>query len=98
MSEQFSITPVDLYGLPARLVAAYELWKQGADLRAMYPRATFYRYRGDFLKKGIDIAIRQPSKPDNIIPLVRVLRPEAISQVPDWAVGTSLYFDPKKTA
>jgi II/X family phage/plasmid replication protein len=50
------------------------------------------------LKKGIDIAIRQPSKPDNIIPLVRVLRPEAISQIPEWAIGTSLYFDPKKSA
>jgi II/X family phage/plasmid replication protein len=94
MSEQFSITPVDLDGLPARLVAAYELWKQGVDLRAMYPRATFYRYRADFLKLGIDIAIRQPSKPDNVIPLVRVLKPEAIAQVPDWAIGTSLYFEP----
>lgn len=98
MSEQFSITPVDLDGLPARLVAAYELWKQGADLRAMYPRATFYRYRADFLKLGIDIAIRQPSKPNNVIPLVRVLRPEAIAQVPDWAIGTSLYFESKKPA
>jgi II/X family phage/plasmid replication protein len=98
MSEQFSITPLDLDGLPARLVAAYELWKQGADLRAMYPRATFYRYRSDFLKMGIDIAIRQPSKPENVIPLVRVLKPESIVQVPNWAVGTSLYFDPKKQA
>jgi II/X family phage/plasmid replication protein len=93
MSEQFSITPVDLEGLPARLVAAYELWKQGADLRAMYPRATFYRYRSDFLKLGIDIAIRQPSKLENVIPLVRVLRPEAIVQTPEWAVGTKLYFE-----
>lgn len=98
MSEQFSITPADLDGLPARLIAAYELWKQGADLRAMYPRATFYRYRADFLKLGIDIAVRQPSKPDNIIPLIRVLRPEAIAQVPQWAFGTQLYFDPKKKA
>ena len=45
------------------------------------PKATFYRYRREFLKHGIDIAIRQSSK--------------AIAQVPDWAVGTSLYFDPK---
>jgi II/X family phage/plasmid replication protein len=98
MSEQFNITPVDLDGLPARLVAVYRLWKEGEDLRALYPRASFYRYRSDLLKLGIDIAIRQPSKPKNIIPLVRVLRPEAIAQVPDWAVGTALYFDPKKRA
>lgn len=56
-------------------------------------RATFYRYRSDFLKLGIDIAIRQPSEPENVIPLVRVLKPEAISQVPDWAVGTSIYYE-----
>ncbi|MFV1921303.1 MAG: phage/plasmid replication protein, II/X family [Methylotenera sp.] len=92
MSEQFNITPVDLEELPARLIAVYKLWKEGEDLRALYPRATFYRYRGEFLKKGIDIAIRQPSKPENVIPLVRVLRPEAIAQVPEWAVGTSLYY------
>ena len=83
MSEQFSITPVDLEGLPAHLIAVYTLWNEGVDLRAMYPKASFYRYRSEFLKKGIDIAIRQPSKPDNIIPLDRVLRPEAIAQVPD---------------
>lgn len=98
MSEQFSITPVNLQGLPARLIAVYTLWKEGVDLRAMYPKASFYRYRGEFLKQGIDIAIRQPSKLENVIPLVRVLRPEAIAQVPEWAIGTSLYFDPKKSA
>jgi II/X family phage/plasmid replication protein len=98
MSEQFSITPANLEGLPVRLIAVYTLWKDGVDLRALYPKASFYRYRSEFLKQGIDIAIRQPSKPDNVIPLVRVLRPEAIAQVPDWAIGTSLYFDPKKQA
>jgi len=98
MSDQFSITPVDLEGLPARLIAVYTLWKEGIDLRAMFPKASFYRYRSDLLKQGIDIAIRQPSKPDNVIPLVHVLRPEAITQVPDWAFGTSLYFEPKKSA
>jgi len=98
MSEQFSITPVDLDGLPARLIAVYKLWKEGEDLRALYPKASFYRYRNEFRKLGIDIAIRQPSKPNNIIPLVRVLRPEAIAQIPEWAIGTSLYFSPQKHA
>lgn len=92
MSDQFSITPVNLEGLPARLIAVYTLWKEGVDLRAMFPKASFYRYRSDLLKQGIDIAIRQPSKPDNVIPLIHVLRPEAITQVPDWAFDTPLYF------
>lgn len=91
MSEQFSITPANLEGLPARLIAVSTLWKDGVDLRAMYPKASFYRYRTEFLKQGIDMAIRQPSKLDNVIPLVRVLRPEAISQIPEWAIGTVLY-------
>lgn len=95
MAEQFSLTPAILNDLPARLIAVYKLWKDGEDLRGMYPKATFYRYRSEFLKHGIDIAIRQPSTPDNVIPLIRVLRPEAIEQVPDWAIGTSLYFEPK---
>jgi II/X family phage/plasmid replication protein len=95
MSEQFNISPIDLEELPARLIAVYKLWKEGEDLRALYPKASFYRYRAEFLKQGIDIAIRQPSKPENVIPLVRVLRPEAIVQVPEWAIGTSLYFEPK---
>ena len=96
MSDQFSITPVNLEGLPARLIAVYTLWKEGVDLRAMFPKASFYRYRSDLLKQGIDIAIRQTSKPVNVILLVRVLRPEAITQVPNWAIGTSLYFNSPK--
>jgi II/X family phage/plasmid replication protein len=96
MAEQFSLTPAILGKLPGRLVAVYKLWKDGEDLRGMYPKATFYRYRAEFMKHGIDIAIRQASKPDNVITLIHVLRPEAIAQVPEWAIGTSLYFDPKR--
>lgn len=98
MAEQFSLTSEILDGLPGRLVAVYKLWKDGEDLRQLYPKATFYRYRLEFLKHGIDINVRQPAKLENVIPLVRVLRPEAISQVPDWAIDTSLYFDPKRHA
>ena len=98
MSDQFSITPVNLEGLPARLIAVYTLWKDGVDLRAIFPKASFYRYRSELLKQGIDIAIRQPSKPDNVIPLVQVLRPEAICQIPEWAIGSKLYFDTKQLA
>lgn len=94
MSEQFNISPENFDELPARLIAVYKLWKEGEDLRALYPKASFYRYRNEFLKLGIDIAIRQPSKPENVIPLIRVLRPEAISQIPDWAIGASILYNP----
>ena len=96
MSDQFSLTSESLDEPPGRLVAVYKLWKDGEDLRGMYSRTTLYRYRSELLKHGIDIAIRQPVKFENVIPLVRVLRPEAIAQVPDWAIGTSLYYEPKQ--
>ena len=77
--------------------SAAQGWLNRPEARQTHSRRppTFYRYRREFLKHGIDIAIRQPSKPDNVIPLIRVLRPEAIAQVPDWAIGTPLYFDPR---
>jgi II/X family phage/plasmid replication protein len=98
MADQFSLTPALLDGLPGRLVAVYKLWHDGEDLRTMYSRATFYRYRKELLKHGIDINVRQPAKTENVIPLIRVLRPEAIAQVPDWAIDTPLYFEPRKQA
>jgi len=100
MSNQFTLPQSQIEDLPARLVAVYRLWKNGEDLRAMYPKNTFYRYRRQLLKHDIDIAIVQPRAFDNVIPLIRALRPQAIAQVPDWAKGTDLYFEPrrKKTA
>ena|SRR5450830_387148 len=98
MSNQFSLTEDTISDLPARLIAVYRLWKNGEDLRAMYPKNTFYRYRRALLEHDIDIAIVQPNKTSNVIPLVHALRPEAIAQVPEWAKKTNLYFEPRKTA
>lgn len=96
MAEQFSLTPQILEDLPPRLKLVYKAWQNGDDLRQIFPGSTFYRYRRELLKHGIDINIRQPSQPERVIPLVRVLRPEAIVQVPEWAKGTSLYLDPPR--
>ena len=62
MAEQFSLTSETLDGLPGRLVAVCMLWKDGEDLRRLYPKTVFYRYRAEFLKHGIDINVRQPYK------------------------------------
>ena len=97
MQENHTLTPELLDGLPSRLQAIYALWKQGTDIRAMYPRATAYRYRKDLLEHGIDIFVKQESnKPDmtNVVPLVRVLEAKPAT-IPEWAKGTSLYFDGK---
>lgn len=98
MSEQFNISQTNLEGLAARLIAVYKLWKEGEDLRALYPRASFYRYRFEFLKLGIDIAIRQPSKSENVALFVKVLSLEAISQIPNWAIDSLLYVETIKYA
>lgn len=52
--------------LPGRLKAALLAWRTGSDLRAMYPRNTFYRYRLEILAKtGIDVSV--PPAPDAIL-------------------------------
>jgi II/X family phage/plasmid replication protein len=95
MADQFSLTPEMLDGLPPRLRLVYEAWKNGKDMRQLLPLRTYYRYRKELLKRGIDISVRQPAQSDDVIPLVRALRPQAIAQVPDWAKGTPIYFEPR---
>ena len=74
-----------------------DLWREGNDLRSILSRPTFYRYRQELLKHGIDIAVKQERiSPDfsNVVPLRTVLHAYPLT-VPDWAVGTSLYFEPR---
>lgn len=83
-----------LDGLPGRLQLAYDAWKAGNDLRATLSRPTFYRYRAQLLAHGIDIAVRQERTVSNVVQLQPVLRGHAVG-VPEWAVGTPLYFEPR---
>lgn len=84
--------------LKPRLKVAYQEWQAGYDLRAIYKRPTFYRYRRELLDAlNLDIAIpsgNTPEPPSNVIPLRIVLEAKPM-QVPDWAKGTSLYFEPR---
>lgn len=72
---------------------AYLAWESGADLRHVLTRPTFYRYRAELLSHGVDIATLVPKEVSNVVPLFKTL--EAVpAPVPDWAVGTNLYFEP----
>ena len=72
-------------------------WEAGADLRVTLSRRTFYRYRAELLPHGIDIATLRPREVSNVVPLHRVL--EAVpARVPEWAIGTTLYFEPRRVA
>lgn len=99
MSENHTLTEASLEGLPPRLIAVYHLWREGHDLKAMYPRMTFYRYRKQLQENaGIDIAIKQGNRQQpapNVVDFRRVLIPERCEQVPAWAIGTPLYFEPR---
>lgn len=98
MSEQHTLTAANLDGLPPRLIAVYHLWKDGHDLKKMYPPTTFKRYRKTMSEYGIDIAIKQGNRPEpspNVIEFRRVLRPERCEQIPAWAMGTALMFEPR---
>ena len=41
---------------------------------------------------GIDIATVQYKQPDNVVPFIRIIEAKPMG-VPDWAIGTDLYFD-----
>lgn len=82
-------------GLPGRLVAVYEAWRAGRDLRALYSRPTFYRYRNQLLPHGVDIAKVQPRLvvTENEYPLgvsLRQLLTGPGADIPQWARGTEL--------
>lgn len=99
ISENAVLNAETLSGLAPRAQLAYNSWREGHDLRQMLPRKTFYRYRKELLALGVDIAVVQPrrQKTTNVVPLRIVLQAVPVS-VPDWAVGTPLYFDPVKRA
>lgn len=89
ISEATMIDADQLAELPPRLQLVYDAWKSGKDLRAILPRPTFYRHRAALLAFGIDLALVQPSRQDNVIPL-RVTLVGKPSTVPTWAIGTEL--------
>lgn len=82
-------------GLPPRLQAIYQAWRDGHDVRAMFKSVrTFYRYRAKLLPLGVDLAVKQPREESNVVPLRVVLHARPVG-VPDWARGTPLYVEPR---
>jgi II/X family phage/plasmid replication protein len=80
------------------LRAAVAAWEAGHDLRAMFAKATFYKFRAELLPHGIDIATLVPRDAiSNVVPLFKTLEAMPVG-VPDWAQGTPLYFEPARVA
>jgi II/X family phage/plasmid replication protein len=84
-----------LESLRPTLRAAFAAWEAGHDLRSMFPRPTFYKFRKELLAHGIDIATVQQQEGSNVVPMIRFL--EAVpAGIPEWAIGTPLYFEPRR--
>ncbi len=97
MTDSLKLTNHEIENLPPRLRSSYTLWKDGHDLRMLLSKPTFYRHRSELLNHGIDISIQQDrdTSMNNVVPLIRTL--EAVpAEIPDWAIGTPLYFEPRK--
>jgi II/X family phage/plasmid replication protein len=98
MTTVSGLSPDVLEGLQPALRGAYALWHSGVDLREVYPKRTYYRYRAVLLPHGVDIATVQPrSGASNVVPLFRVLEAKP-APIPDWAYGTPLYYEPPMAA
>lgn len=92
-----SIDPEKLADLPPRLKGVYRCWENGDDMRQMYSKSTFYRYRRQMLDAlNIDISVKQSGNKEdrsNVVPLVRVLEAKP-AEIPEWAYGTDFYHEP----
>jgi II/X family phage/plasmid replication protein len=82
--------------LPGRLVPVYDAWRAGRDLRALYSKRTFYRYRRQLLDlAGVDIARVQlrpvVTEAEYLggFPIGPLLRGPGVGP-PEWARGTEL--------
>lgn len=95
MTTTANLSPEILETLRPGLRMAVHSWEAGIDLRATLPHRTFYKYRKELLPHGIDIATKMPREVSNVVPLYRVLEAKP-AQVPDWAEGTPLYFEPRR--
>lgn len=95
--ETFELPSDVLDRLPARLVGVYRAWEAGDDLRAFYSKAYFYKLRKQLLDCGIDISVPRPREgtPDNVRSFRRVVEYRPM-QVPAWAIGTPLYYEPRR--
>ncbi|WP_250113755.1 phage/plasmid replication protein, II/X family, partial [Escherichia coli] len=93
MNQNTILTDEKIINLPRKIQSTYLLWKQGANMKEMLPKPTFYRHRKELLSFGIDINFYCES-PDsnNVVPLVRTLEAKP-AKIPSWVYEKGLIFD-----
>ena len=82
--------------LPRPTRAVYYDWRNGHNIKADLPKNTFYRHRRALLAAlNVDISAPAPDHaPGNVVNFVRTLEPKLCTEVPPFALGTELYYDP----
>lgn len=89
ISDNMTLSDNVLKDIPTRLKGFYALWATGEDLRQVMSKASFYRYRTQLLKYGVDITVMQDKERNNVVPLIRYL--EALpAEIPQWAYEKGL--------
>ncbi|MCF8719443.1 II/X family phage/plasmid replication protein [Nitrospina gracilis Nb-211] len=94
LADQFRLTGEKYRFLKPRLQVVFEAWKSGTDLKAVLAKNTFYRYRREILKHGVDIGIPRNNPDKDLIPIRNILDQEFI-RVPKWAIESGLLYLPK---
>jgi len=89
LSDNTMLDTTVLDTLPPRLRLVYQAWMNGDDLKQVFSKSAFYRWRKEMLSHGIDIAIVQENPNANVIPLVRYLEAQPVG-IPDWAYEKKL--------
>lgn len=75
--------------LPKNLRLVYAAWTSGQDIRQIYSKASFYRYRHALLAYNVDIALPLDNNRSNVIPLIRYLEASP-AEIPHWAYDKGL--------
>ncbi len=95
MEDRMHLNDEVLAALPTRLVPVYDSWYAGRDVRALYSRPTFYRYRRALLHYGVDIAATRPRlvRASSAYPLGIPVKDALCGrevELPPWAIVPSL--------
>lgn len=90
MTTQAVLLDEQLIKMPNALRGTYQLWRQGADLRQLLAKPTFYRHRQLLLGFGVDInAMCLSPEHNNVVPMMRIIEAKPV-EIPVWAYQRGL--------
>ena len=90
MTTQATLIDEQLIKMPRTILGTYQLWRQGANVKALLALTTYKRHRCLLLEYGIDIN-SPPLSPEhnNVVPLIRIIEAKPV-QNPAWAYERGL--------